>query len=176
MMHISRNAYRQALSEFVGKHFAEFHITVELPPGSSRSELEHHVREFYIRLNRVFLGRNWFKSENAQARMQGIVSFEEGAGGSHAHMLVKPPAGVDPKQFAEAASHVWTRHLDEVLTIYRGRPVTGRAGKIHIQTVTDTSSDRWRVARYDLKRVTHTSGDGLSWKFIDQLTALRRGR
>lgn len=173
---ISKKDYRDSLASFAGEHFAELHITVELPPGRTRNELEHHIREFYIRLNRVFLGRNWFKPKNARSRMQGIVYFEEGAGGSHAHMLVKPPAGVDPKLFAQAASHVWTKHPNIDSTIYRGRPVTGRTGKIFIQNVTDTSSDRLRVACYDMKRVTHTSADGLSWKFIDQLTALRRGR
>ncbi len=104
-----------------------------------------------------------------------MVSFEEAAGGWHAHMLVKPPAGTDAEQFAEAASHVWTEQSTPS-PIYRGRPVTGRSGKMYVQTVNDTTEDRLRVARYDVKRVTLTPDDGLSWNFIDQMAALRRRR
>lgn len=171
----SKKEYRESLARFAGEHFARFHITVELPPGRTRREFEHHIREFDIRMNRVFLGRNWYMPENAPNRMQGMVSFEEAAGGWHAHMLVKPPAGTDAEQFAEAASHVWTEQPNPS-PIYRGRPVTGRSGKIYVQTVNDTTEDRLRVARYDVKRVTLKPDDGLSWNFIDQMAALRRRR
>jgi hypothetical protein len=42
--------------------------------------------------------------------------------------------------------------------------------------VTDTSRDKLRVARNDLKLVTLTPDDGLSWNFLDQMAALRRSR
>ena len=171
----SKKTYRESLAKFAGEHFARFHITVELPPGRSRRDLEHNVREFYIRINRVFLGRNWFKQQFQGDRMQGMVSFEEAAGGWHAHILAKPPGGADPDQFADAALHVWTEQPTQC-AIYRGRPVTGRSGKIFVQAVTDTNQDRIRVARYDVKQVTLTPGDALSWNFIDQMAALHRSR
>ncbi len=174
-MIVSKKAYRDSLANFAGEHFARFHITVELPPGRSRRELEHHVREFYIRMNRVFLGRNWFKPERQGDRMRGIVSFEEAAGGWHAHILANPPAGADPDKFADVARHVWAEQPTQC-PLYRGRPITGRHGKVHVQAVADTNQDRIRVARYDVKQVTFNPDDGLSWNFIDQMAALRRSR
>ena len=91
-------------------------------------------------------------------------------------MLVKPPPGANPEAFADTARNVWTVQPGAEPGPYRGRPVTGRAGKIHVQEVTNTTSDRIRVARYDTKRVTVSPDDGLPWNFIDQMAALRRGR
>ena len=172
----SKKTYRETLARFAGERFAKFHITVELPPGRTRRDLEHHIREFYIRINRVFLGRNWFRPENNPDRMQGMVFFEEAAGGWHAHMLVRPPVGIDASIFADTAPHVWAEQPEPAPMLYRGRAVTGQSGKIHVQEVASSSSDRLSVARYDTKRVTFTPDDGLSWNFVDQMAALHRGR
>jgi hypothetical protein len=126
----SKREYRESLARFAGEHFARFHITVELPPGRTRRELEHHIREFYIRMNRVFLGRSWYMPENAPNRMQGVGVIRGGRWRlAFALMLVRSrlrPRIASPNSVPRLRSHVWTEPPRHVLSLSwhsRDRPV-----------------------------------------------------
>ena len=168
--------FKAALATWVSENWAVFHVTAELPPNRSRAELEDRIREWYIRINRRYLGRNWCRPENADRRISGVVFFEQGACGWHAHMLVKPPSRIDPLKFAKDASAFWNGKSQPGTPPGTISGITAD-GKMLVQVIGNSPSERVRVAGYDAKSLEfHDDVDASRWKFIDQLTALRRQR
>jgi hypothetical protein len=160
----------------MGENWGTCDVIAELRPGQSRAELENALYEWVVRVNRRYLGRNWYRPENAQRRMTGVVVFEEGLGGWHAHALLNPPQGVDALKFVEETPYIWSSSPNPVLPDGERRGLV-RGGKMFARLIGPTRSDRLRVARYDAKGLeAHEDNDASMWKFIDQLTPLRRDR
>jgi hypothetical protein len=148
------------------------HVTAMLAQGTSLAVLEDRIREWSNRVNRYFLGSRWWKPHHKDNRMSGVVFFEIGEGGWHAHMILKPPQGVSPLKFLMRAPHWFRPHPGHHVPNLYGKPVTLN-GKMLVQIIDGPESAR-KVAKYDTKELQYHDDAMSSWKFIDHLVAYRR--
>lgn len=172
----TRRQRKEVFAAWTAENWGTCDVIAELPSGQSRAELENAVYQWAARVNRRYLGRNWFKPEYATLRLTGVAHFEEGLGGWHAHLLLNPPKGIDPLKFVQETPYVWSSRPRPDLPEGNRRGLV-RGGKMFARVIGPSISDRLRVARYDAKALELHEDDSASmWKFIDQLTPLRRDR
>jgi hypothetical protein len=162
---------RRALYQWVSTLGGTCHVTAMLAPGTSMFALEDRLREWANRVNRYFLGSRWWKPHHKNNRMAGVIFFELGDGGWHAHMILKPPNGVSPLKFLMRAPCWFRPHPAKQVPNLYGKPVTLN-GKMLVQII-DGPSSALRVAKYDTKDIQYRGDAMSSWKFVDQLTACR---
>jgi len=74
--------------ELVSQNY-RFYITFRTRPLFAKPVLESMIAEWSRRLNRKFLGRNYYKQKFKDMRLQGFVFFEERPD-VHAHALIRP--------------------------------------------------------------------------------------
>lgn len=169
MKFADRLNYKAALVEMLSRHGGLFHITARLPLGSSGFEfLEDRLRAWDARVNRSFLGRNWYLQRSG--RMTGVVFFERWPN-VHAHLVVRPPAGAPNFRFQlDARWWFQPQPLPELKHVSPKAVTCG--GRMHIQRITETDADLRRVLSYDAKDIERRADAVISWKFIDQLSPL----
>lgn len=169
----TKEARRQQFIDWITRQNGAFHATAMLPIGRSRPALEDRLREWVIRVNRRYLGRDWYTPRYEKSRMSGVVFFENGGGGWHAHMIVKPPENASALHFQMFAPFLFVPARNPLMRKFYGKPVTQR-GKFHMQKIGESPEDLRRVASYDTKWLQHHEDEtATNWKFLDQLCACR---
>lgn len=169
----TRESRRQALVDFIAQQEGSCHVTAMLPSGRSKAFLEDRIREWVIRVNRHYMGRDWFTPRYQNARMTGFVCFEKGKGGWHAHMIIRPPSKAIPLHFLFHAPYFFKRQPNKLFEPFFGRAITV-GGKMYAQKIGSKVNDLKKVASYDTKEMQFRDDrESLSWKFIDQLTACK---
>jgi hypothetical protein len=166
----TREVRRQALIKWIAQQRGSCHVTAMLPSGASRAYLEDRLREWVIRVNRAYLGRDWYTPRYASARMTGIVFFEQGGGGWHAHMIIEPPKGASILHFLLYAPYHFKAQPDPLFRRFFGKPVAA-GGKMYVQKIGPTPQDLQRVAGYASKATQYRDDpDASAWKFLELLS------
>lgn len=144
------------------------HVTATLRPGLSQALLEDRLHEWVIRVNRTYLGRNWFKESQIDLRMKGLVFFEYGRGGDnpHSHLLLRPPAPAEALHFEAHAPFVFAGFPTSAI---RG---VAPGGTLHVQQIGPEEKDLLRVVGYDTKEMEFRSQAYEDWKYIDDLSRI----
>jgi len=89
----STRHYRDQVAVFCSNlHKKNYHFfaTFRSRPVPCRKSFEGLLNEWYKRLNRKLVGRNWSKNTHAERRAKGVVFFEKYPD-LHAHALICPP-------------------------------------------------------------------------------------
>jgi len=152
------------------------HVTATLRPGLPKVLLEDRLGEWVTRVNRTYLGRNWFKAPQKERRMQGLVFFELGRGlnNPHAHLLLRPPSPADPWHFEVHAPFIFAGSpSDENSRVFR--PLAP-GGSLVVQRIGPSETDLARVTGYDTKEMEFRSQSYEDWKYIDDLSRRMAGR
>jgi hypothetical protein len=161
---------RRSIVDVLAGMFAEeravFHVTAMLPPSSSRQSLERCLRGWAARVDRFYLGRNW--SRHHERRMKGVVFFESHPY-VHAHMVVVPPVGANPRHFNSNAGYWFERHPDRGVRALYPRPVADR-GRMLIQRIKPSVDDLDRVLFYASKEMEFRPSANEDWKFLADLS------
>jgi hypothetical protein len=160
---------REALVEFIRAQSPSHHITVTLKIGQKRPALEDALNRWVIRVNRSYLGRNWYAEKNRQNRMTGWVFFESGVmdDNPHAHLIVRSPLGSDHGDFAIRSKAIFEGNQNQDSGLKLAEPIAC-GGTMHVQIIDGEPDSVRRLVRYDTKELEFRPGSyGTAFKHID---------
>jgi hypothetical protein len=166
-----RLLYKAALIDGLSTQESAFHIVAELPPGASHDALEDSLYAWKGHVDHYYLGRSWARAHQRANRMSGVVFFETGRGGGHphAHLIAVPPKPASRLHFLLWARFFFQPHPEKCLRRCYPKPIASR-GKMHIERIGPTPSDRRRVLNYVAKELERSEKAITAWKFLDQLS------
>ena len=164
-----RRRYKEGLVEAFATAGEAFHIVAKLPPGASRETLEDRLYHWTARINRRFVGRLWYRSHFAGRRMTGVVFFETRGAARlpHAHLIVRPPAGIHWIRFQQNARFWFEPHPEPCFQGFF-KSVT-RRGQMWVRRINPNPQDRARVIRYVAKDLEGDPKAVAAWKFLEDL-------
>ncbi len=165
---------RAALVPLVRSISPTHHATFTLSPGAPRWALEDRIGEWVVRVNRCFMGRNWYRPDRRDLRLKGFVFFETGKAGDnhHVHAIIRRPELADLLKFEQVAPHLFDPTVEDELQPMPKSLATG--GQLHLQPIGADASDLQKLVRYDSKEMERGYSAYEDWCFIDDLT--RQGR
>ena len=177
MGYFTTDRLRLALAEMIGQGQPTHHVTATLRPGRSKLVLENTLYEWFNRVNRLYVGRNWARKERQAEQMWGFVFFENGRGNDnpHAHLLLRPPMPANPLHFQTHAPFIFTGKPSSLLQ--KGRTPLAQGGSMWIQQISPGSESLGKLVGYDTKEMEFRPQAYEDWKFINDLSrrmALRR--
>jgi len=175
MNYSERLKCKQALVSLLVEAKAEFHIVAELPPGVPGSALLPALRGWAARVDRHYLGRNWWKCCPTTERLRGAIFLEIGknAGLPHAHLIVCIPTGASELHFSLTAQFWFAPHPTPELRKFYPNSVTTR-GKMHLTRIKDSEADLKRVTSYAAKGLERSESAYESWCFVADLGGGKR--